>query len=178
MTYRPVSSGKDSEIFVSESSHQQHIMHSTDYDSLPGRSSGDPDRRIKTMQWLTVHIPKTQGASQNAQSLNNVSQSGEAQSEPEGYGTPLEERQAYYCWSSTCDRLEEPVGEDGYRSSNVVVGTTMKQPRLHSACYNKIYGPPALGTEKKHSPASSLDRAGALNTPSSGSGPATRGETR
>jgi len=162
---------------------QQHIMPSIDYDSLPGRhsaacDSADPDRRIRTMQWLTVHIPNPQGASQNARSLNNVSQNGEARSEPEGHDSPVNKHQEHYCWSSQCTRRKEPVGEDGYRSSNVFVGTTMEQPRLHSVCYNKVFGRPALGTEKEHSPPSSLDRAGTLNTFSSGSGPDTSVETQ
>lgn len=124
-------------------------MHSTTYDSTPSRHPGAglttyADERIWTMPWQRIHVTaprdvETRGdTSQQAQSLDFRAQSGEAQPASGVQDTTVENNPKYHCWSSGCDRHDVSV-DNGYRSSNVVIGMTMQQPRLHSLCHDEIF---------------------------------------
>jgi hypothetical protein len=140
-------------------------MHSTQ-----ACSTTYPDERLRTMTWQTVYIPISRrrlGASHDA---SNVLQDGDSQSESEDRGTAVEdESQLYSCWSARCTQRGIPVGVEGYRSTNVFVGKTMEQPRLHSLCYDSIFWERTPQTGNDRNPPSRLDRGPTVITTSSGS---------
>jgi hypothetical protein len=163
-------------------------MHSTTYDNDPSRRSRAvatalpddvvtitspdeavattyTDQRLRTMTWQTVHAPDP---SRDAQSLNSAAQSGGSRRVSER-GTVVSGPNFYPCWSARCTQRDIPV-EDGYRSTNLLVGFIMKQPRLHTDCYHTIFARQTVptGTGDDRDPPSGAGRNRTMTTTPSG----------